>query len=315
MSRINQLAYSMIHDCVDAIIAETLTGTIVSWNLAAEKMFGYSEKEALGRSILILVPKELHDEESTILECLSRGQRLQEFHTSRLHKDGRRIPVVFTISPLMDKSGQVIGASTIVRLAINSMRSERELLAMAYHDSLTALSNRAHLLDRLEQAMRRDERSHRFGAIVFIDLDDFKAVNDNAGHLMGDRVLIKCARRLEGVLREYDTIARWGGDEFVILIEDLDEDLEPSIEKAQGIASKILRALRRSYTFDGQTFTCPPSIGIACFRGVTQPILKVIENADRAMYKAKMAGKGCIHIDRDKPQDAVEPSRSVHVAA
>lgn len=220
MSRIAQLTHSMIHDCVDAMIAKTLTGTIVSWNSAAERMFGYTVQETLGHTILTIVPPELVGEETAILDRLAQGQSIQDLRTLRLHKNGQRVPVTMTISPLRDRAGEVIGASTIVRRPLNIADSQPELLRLAYQDPLTSLSNRTHLLDRLEQTMRRNDRTHQYGAVIFIDLDNFKQVNDSAGHAAGDRVLIKCARRMQATLREYDTVARWGGDEFVIMIED-----------------------------------------------------------------------------------------------
>jgi diguanylate cyclase (GGDEF)-like protein/PAS domain S-box-containing protein len=299
----------MIHDCVDAMIAKTLSGTIVSWNAAAERMFGYTSQDAIGRTVLTIVPPELVGEESAILDRLAQGQPIQDFYTLRLHKNGQRIPVTMTISPLRDRAGHVIGAATIVRQPISARGNALELLRMAYHDPLTSLSNRTHLLDRLELAMQHNERTHHYGAVFFIDLDSFKQVNDAAGHAAGDRVLIKCARRIQSVLREYDTVARWGGDEFVIMIEDLGEGFDASSDKAQDVAAKLLGVLRKHYTFKGKSFTCHPSIGVACFRGVTHPTQHVIDLADQAMYQAKLAGKNRIYVDRSEPGDTSHAKR------
>jgi diguanylate cyclase (GGDEF)-like protein/PAS domain S-box-containing protein len=315
MSRLTQLTYSMIHDCVDAMIAKTLAGTIVSWNAAAERLFGYSEQEALGHSILFIVPPELMGEEAAILDRLAQGQRVQELHTHRFNKEGQRIPITMTISPLRDRDGQVIGASSIVRERASATENQSDLLRLAYQDPLTSVSNRTHLLDRLEQAMRRNERTELFGAILFIDLDNFKQVNDSATHAAGDRVLTKCARRMQSVLREYDTVARWGGDEFVAMIEELDSDFETSFDKARNIGSKLLRVLRKPYAYKGNNFICNPSIGVSFFRGVIQPIQNVIDVADRAMYQAKLAGKNDMHIDRHNINDAIAGEKKQTAAA
>lgn len=315
MSRLSQLSYSMIHDCVDAMIAKTLAGTIVSWNAAAETLFGYTEQEALGHSISFIVPPELVGEEAAILDRLAQGQRVQDLHTHRMNKGGHRIAVTMTISPLRDRDGQVIGASTIVRERASIADNQPDLLRLAYQDPLTSVSNRTHLLDRLEQAMRRNERSHHFGAVLFIDLDNFKQVNDSASHAAGDCVLIKCARRMQSVLREYDTVARWGGDEFVALIDELDTDFNTSTEKARSIAHKLLDILRKPYTYKSQNFICNPSIGVACFRGVVQPIQRVIDAADQAMYQAKLAGKNDVHVDHRNVNDAVQGQTSATAAA
>lgn len=315
MSRLSQLTYSMIHDCVDAMIAKTLAGTIVSWNSAAERLFGYTEQEALGHSILFIVPPELMGEESAVLDRLAQGQRVEDLHTHRFNRDGQRIPVTMTISPLRDRDGQVIGASSIVRERASLADNQPELLRLAYQDPLTSVSNRTHLLDRLEQAMRRTERTQHFGALIFVDLDNFKQVNDTASHAAGDRVLVKCARRMQSVLREYDTVGRWGGDEFVALIEELDTDFNASLDKARNIATKLLRVLRKPYAYKGQNFVCNPSIGVSCFRGVVMPQQRVIDAADHAMYQAKLAGKNDVRVDRRNINDATSGKTAQTVAA
>ena len=121
MSRLAQLTHSMIHDCVDAMIAKTLAGTIVSWNSAAERLFGYAEQDVLGHSIHSIVPPELVGEESAILDRLAQGQRVQDLHTHRLNKSGQRIAVTMTISPLRDRDGQVIGASGLTKMDFNTV--------------------------------------------------------------------------------------------------------------------------------------------------------------------------------------------------
>ncbi|MGC3982943.1 MAG: diguanylate cyclase [Steroidobacteraceae bacterium] len=305
MTRLDRLAHSMIHDCVDAIVAKTLTGTIVAWNAAAEQLFGYTEREALGHSIMMLVPQDKAIEESEVLARLARGERMQDFTTCRLHKNGNRISVMLTISPIHDGSGNVIGAAVMVRPASQEDAKQKELQALAYRDQLTGVSNRVQLLDRLTQAMRRDERSHNYGGILFVDLDNFKVVNDTAGHAAGDRVLVACAQRMQAVLRQCDTVARWGGDEFVVMIEDLGQDFGRSLEIMQKIANKLLQALRRPYDVNGAAFNCSPSIGASLFRGVSQPLDLVIHNADKAMYRAKLAGKNAIHIDAQQPPEMV----------
>lgn len=306
MTRIDRLTYSIIHDCIDAIIAKTMTGAIVSWNTAAEQLFGYTEGEAVGRSIAMLVPPDKSGEELEILARLGGGERIQDYATVRLHKDGSRIPVLLTISPIYDSAGNVIGASKIVRVANEALAKQNELQALAYRDQLTGISNRAHLIDRLGHVMRRDERSHRYGGVLFVDLDNFKRVNDTAGHLAGDKVLVTCAQRMQATVRECDTVARWGGDEFVVMVEDLDQDLNRALEIVRKIANKLLMALRKPYDIDNKIFECSPSIGACLFRGVSQPIDIVIQHADQAMYRAKLAGKNAIHIDERKPHDAVD---------
>ncbi len=306
MTRLEQLTYSMIHDCVDAIIAKTLTGAIVSWNTAAEVIFGYSEREVLGHSIMLLVPQDKVDEEIEILQRLTRGEGIHDLATIRVRKDGTRIPVILTISPIRDEAGNVIGAAKIARVAHETALVQSQLQSLAYHDPLTGMSNRTQLTDRLTQAMRRDERSRHYGAILFVDLDNFKLVNDTAGHLAGDQVLVACSQRMTSVLRECDTVARWGGDEFVVMVEDLDQDLDSALDVLRKISIKLLNALRKPYEVDDRIFRCTPSIGACLFRGIAQPIDLVLQRADQAMYRAKLAGRNSVHIDETPPQDFID---------
>lgn len=305
MTRLEQLTFSMIQDCVDAIIAKTLTGAIVSWNTAAEQIFGYKEREVLGHSIMLLVPPEKQQEEVEILERLNRGEGIHDLATVRMHKNGTRIPVMLTISPIRDDAGHVIGAAKIARVMRESTLTQSQLQSLAFHDSLTGASNRTQLADRLVQAMRREERSHQYGGVLFVDLDNFKKVNDSAGHLAGDKVLVACAQRMRSVLRECDTVARWGGDEFVVMVEDLDQDISRSLDIMRKIAAKLLNELRKPYEVDDKVFTCPPSIGACLFRGIGQSTDAVIQRADQAMYTAKLAGKNSIHIDERPPDELV----------
>jgi diguanylate cyclase (GGDEF)-like protein/PAS domain S-box-containing protein len=306
MNRLDYLDHSLIHDCADAIIARTLSGTMVSWNEAARRIFGYAEKEVLGHSIAMLVPEEKLGEEAELMARALRGECITDWSTTRLHKDGSELAVLLTVSPIHDAAGNLIGSSKIVRTALQGLARQQELYSLAYRDQLTGVANRTLLIDRLGQAMRRDERSRFHGGIIFIDLDDFKRVNDTGGHLAGDKVLSICARRLQAVLRECDTVARWGGDEFVVLVEDLHRDLHEALGIVHNIASKLLMTLRKPYLVGSATYRCPPSIGGCLFRGVTQPIEQVIHSADQAMYQAKMAGKNAVYINADKPRDAVE---------
>ncbi|MGE0116143.1 MAG: diguanylate cyclase [Steroidobacteraceae bacterium] len=305
-TRLEQLAHSMVQDCIDPIISKTITGAIVSWNRAAEKMFGYAAEEVLGRSIMILVPPERNSEELMILEKLGRGEVIRDLHTFRRHKNGQSIPVTLTISPLFDLSGNVIGACKMVRPRIAESMPNEELLKLAFMDSLTGLSNRAHLLDRLTHAMCRDERTYQHGGVLLIDLDNFKTVNDTAGHLAGDKLLIQCAKRIRSIFREIDTVARWGGDEFVVLIEDLPKDAMTALGRLEDVSRKLLMALRRPYSVNAVEYNCSPSIGACLFRGVSLPVEDVIHQADRAMYKAKSSGKNSFYIDGDRPSDTLD---------
>lgn len=314
MTPLDQLAHSMVNHCSEAMIAKTLEGTVVCWNAAAEALFGYEEREMLGHSIMTLVPLDRVAEEKNILDRLPSGETIRDFATLRMHKDGRALPVVLTISPIYDAAGNVIGASNIVRPQLSSAVHE-ELFKLAFRDSVTGLSNRAHLNDRLKQAMQRNERSRKHGGILFIDLDNFKAVNDDYGHQIGDTLLIKCARRLQQTVRECDTVARWGGDEFVVMVEELHQNRLQAFIYLEQIARKILFSLRRPYSIKGVTHQCSPSIGACLFRGVVDSIEDTISEADKAMYRAKQSGKNGLVIEGSRPRDTLDAVPNISQSA
>jgi diguanylate cyclase (GGDEF)-like protein/PAS domain S-box-containing protein len=169
--------------------------------------------------------------------------------------------------------------------------AEAEIAHLAFYDSLTNLPNRRLLHDRLTLAMTKSERTGRAGAVLFVDLDNFKNLNDTLGHDMGDRLLQQVASRLRDVTRESDTVARLGGDEFVIMLEDLDDIGGRAAEHAALVADKMLRALSAAYYLEGQELYSTPSIGIAVYGGQHQQVDELLKQADMAMYDAKAAGR------------------------
>jgi diguanylate cyclase (GGDEF)-like protein len=177
---------------------------------------------------------------------------------------------------------------------------------LAFYDSLTDLPNRRLLRDRLAQALRKCERKRRAGAVLFIDLDNFKNLNDTLGHGVGDRLLQQVALRLRGVTRESDTVARVGGDEFVILLEELDESGSCAGSRAELVAQKVLGALATAYHLDGYELYSTPSIGIALYDVHDQPVDEVLKRADLAMYDAKAAGRNTYRFFAARMQVAVD---------
>ena len=181
-------------------------------------------------------------------------------------------------------------------MAISRNITERKLAAekiqhLAFYDSLTGLPNRRLLLDRLNHALSTSARSGRSGAILFLDLDNFKTLNDTLGHSIGDQLLQEVGKRLTECLREGDTVARLGGDEYVAVLEDLsDQDIETAAQ-AEIIANKILSALNRPYILDARDYHNTPSIGVTLFNGHEIEVEELLRQADIAMYQAKKAGR------------------------
>lgn len=166
-------------------------------------------------------------------------------------------------------------------------RIERALLDRVLHDELTGLPRRTLLLDRLQEALKRSDRGHTSGALLFVDLDRFKQINDAHGHAAGDAVLCAVSQRLLATLRSSDTAARLGGDEFVVLLPALS-----TAESALMVGQKLLEALGQPLLVDGQTIAISASVGVACFHGVEETAEQLMQRADLAMYAAKQSGRG-----------------------
>jgi len=409
---------AIIESSTDAILSERLDGVIVSWNHGAERMFGYSAAEAIGRPSAMLLPPDRGEEQAQLLARVARGEWVAHFQTVRLAKDGRLPDIAATISPVLNEHGQVVGASTIARDISNAKRAERMLresearmkelfenlssgvaifralpdgrdfqligfnrtaerienaseaqvmgklvqqvypgqigqallealrqvwrsgqaqqapvslrgedgqiagwranyicklslgelaviyddltaekqaeermLQRAHYDALTGLPNRALLTDRVQQALVAAKRGKARLAVLFVDLDRFKPVNDELGHGVGDQLLCEVALRMRRCLRESDTVARVGGDEFVVLLPQVASGAD-----ALAVAEKILYALNQDFELAGRRVNIGASIGVAQYpeHGGSEELLA--KNADAAMYRAKNEGRNCVRM-------------------
>jgi diguanylate cyclase (GGDEF)-like protein/PAS domain S-box-containing protein len=321
----------------DAIASKSFDGIISSWNGTAERLYGYTAAEIIGESMWLLIPESRHDEEVQILERLKRGERIGSFDTVRRRKDGTEVEVSVTLSLVKGESGGSLGISTIARditemkalihakdaadaahsenSRLTNVRLEHEiekrkragalLHHAALHDSLTKLPNRNYFIDRLANAVRRVKRHPESRvALLYLDLDRFKIINDSLGHAFGDRLLAAMSPRIASCLRPYDTLARMGGDEFTILLEDIpggldagalsEQSLQREIAGARDaciVAERVLRALVEPFRIDGRDVVATASIGIAVSsRGQNADAL--LRDADSAMYRAKRLGGG-----------------------
>ncbi|TCO75550.1 GGDEF domain-containing protein [Chromatocurvus halotolerans] len=200
-----------------------------------------------------------------------------------------------------DDAGKPSHVVVVSRDITDRVADEQRILEMAYHDPLTELPNRRLLEDRIDQAMLASQRSGNYGALLLLDLDQFKELNDECGHALGDALLIEAAARILGSVRKSDTVARLGGDEFVVLLGALDTDKQTSRAKAQQLAEKLRVKLARLYRLRANDSNgdepaghiehrCTGSIGVALFLGREISIDELLERADKAMYNAKHAG-------------------------
>lgn len=296
-----QLA-AIVESSDDGIFSKTLDGVIVSWNKGAERLYGYGAEEIKGQSVSILIPPERSAESSQIIEKLRRGQHVQHYETVRVHKDGRRINISLTASPMRDSiSQEITGVSVVARDITEKKRSESRMLHMAQHDALTGLPNRTLFRDRLSQAIAYARRGGHQVAVLFIDLDHFKDINDSLGHQVGDHLLRMTAERLQHCLREGDTIARLGGDEFVVSLPVLADSTA-----AMTIAGKILEALREPFLVDTHELHVGGSIGISLYPIDGEDTDTLMRAADTAMYHAKDRGRDGYQFFTSQLNDAAQ---------
>jgi diguanylate cyclase (GGDEF)-like protein/PAS domain S-box-containing protein len=277
---------TIVESSTDAIIGATLDGNILSWNQAAEHMYGYSAEEMIGRPIALLAPPERAEEGARLIERVRQGERIENFETRRRRKDGKQLYVSLTISPIRDAIGTIRGVSTIARDISERKRTEARIRYLAHHDALTGLPNRLLFRDRIGHAIAQARRAHKQAAVLFLDLDGFKHINDSLGHEIGDKLLRMTARRLEGCLRHGDSVARLGGDEFVISLSDLTDNRD-----AMPIAEKVLQALREPFHVQQHELHVSGSIGISLYPSDGEDADVLMRAADAAMYHAKENGR------------------------
>ena len=276
---------AIVETTADAILTASLDGTILTWNRGAEQLYGYSKDQIVGSHIKMLDPDESDGVFRSSMQLVANGDTQRDVEIVRRRRDGTLVPVSATISPICDQAGKVIGLASIGRDISDQKRLERELSHQAMHDNLTGLPNRTLLSDRLTQALAGGARRSSPVSVLFLDLDQFKTINDANGHLVGDSLLIEVAGRLSMALRPSDTLARFGGDEFVIVCDDT------GAEEAQCIADRLKATLAEPIEVGGTLQYVSASIGIAVSPPLEADPTALLRYADTAMYEAKALGR------------------------
>ena len=267
-------------------------GLFLAVNSAFCKMCGRSEDELIGRdSKQFTYPEDIGLSEE--VNRLIRTGEIDEYRYGKrfLHKNGRIVFAEVSICVARDESGEALYFVSSVRDVTEERALAAQLSFQALHDPLTGLANRALFDDRLVQARSRTVREGKLGAVLLLDLDDFKGVNDSYGHLVGDQLLIEVASRFKHVTRTSDTLCRFGGDEFLYLAEGL-----TSHEEAQIIAERLLDALSQVFTYGQISLEQRASVGIVVWDDESPDNVELIQHADAAMYEAKRQGHGHIAL-------------------
>jgi len=289
------------------LLIEPQSGAIVNANRAAAEFYGYAIEQMRHMNIADINTQTreelLHERQQALREVrnyfvfphrLADGSmRSVEVHSSPVEVDGRNL------------------LFSIIHDITERQRLEQQMHELAFYDVLTGLPNRRLLLDRLHKALATCDRTRRHAALMFLDLDHFKTLNDLHGHDIGDRMLFEVAQRLRTCIREEDSVARFGGDEFVVMLEALSNDTQEAVVQAETVAEKIRLALAQPYLLtryagDPITHHCSSSIGITIFREQSDGVEQLLKWTDMAMYRAKEAGRNVIRFFDPTMQAAVE---------
>ncbi|GAB5605483.1 EAL domain-containing protein [Sideroxyarcus sp. TK5] len=286
---------------------------IIQINQAFTDLTGYTAAEVIGKSPAIL----RSDRQSGVFfermwASLQRDYSWQGEIWNR-RKNGEIFPAWLSITAVVDKEGRVTNYVGAYVDFTERKKAENEIHHLAFYDPLSQLPNRRLLLDRLRQAIASGARNRTGGALMFIDLDNFKTLNDTKGHGIGDLLLIEVSRRLQAAVREGDTVARFGGDEFVLLLEGLSEDSAHAAVQARAVGEKVLASLSEPYQLEGAEFHSSSSMGITLFINYKDTMDELLKQADTAMYEAKKSGRDTLRFFDPAMQHELEARAQTEV--
>jgi diguanylate cyclase (GGDEF)-like protein/PAS domain S-box-containing protein len=293
----------------NALLMLDQQGVIALANAASQRILGYSQEELIGHNVDLLEPQVYHPHDGH-----RQAHRLQtsgELAFGTLgdvtvrHKNGSPVPVDLGLSPISTAEGRFTLATVVDMTA--RRQAEQAMSQLAYYDVLTGLPNRRLFIERLQHAVSIRARHPRFGALLFLDVDNFKSINDSIGHEAGDLMLQQIATRLQQCLRESDSVARIGGDEFVVLLEELAEARQAAIVCAQDVASKIQVVLSQPYVLGGRAYPGSVSIGVTLWGAdQTEDVGELLKRSDMAMYDAKRGGRNAVRFFDPRMQEELQ---------
>lgn len=274
----------------DAVICTDSSGNITFLNRVAETMTGWLLKDAMGRAMGDCVRIVDAISRKTILDPMAKATSQNRrgnlpLNSVLISRDGQEVHIEDSVAPIHDRDGQVTGAVIVFHDVSATRALEKELTDSAHHDFLTGLPNRIFLHDRIGQAISLAHRQGCHVAVLFVDLDGFKQINDSLGHSVGDKLLQSVAKRLLECVRSPDTVVRLGGDEFIVLLQELKNP-----QDAVSTVARLLKTVAEGYSIDSHQISITTSIGVSVYPGDGQDVETLIKNADTAMYHAKKNG-------------------------
>ena len=308
----SQTLYKLLtEDAVDVLWKADANLVMTYVSPSDERLRGYTAEEVVGHHVFeMFTPEGV----ARIKKLMSQSPAMDSdgthlgfvtFEVQHRCKDGRLLWAEVLSRPDHDANGKLVGFHGISRETTQRRQMEDQVRQLAFYDPLTELANRRLLIDRLNQALASSKRSGLYGAVMFLDLDNFKALNDSQGHAAGDLLLIEVSNRLRSTVRELDTVARLGGDEFVVMFREFDDEMTSSRFQAGAIAEKIRLCLCEPYLLKTQNqqgtqvtveHHCTASVGVVLFRGDGASQDDIFKHADAAMYEAKAAGRNTIRF-------------------
>ncbi len=295
---ISQLA-AIVRCSESAIIAIDVAGAIATWNDGAQQLLGYTAAQSHGLPITALLASD--DLGREVLSQIQKGHLLRLDEALFVRQDGSQVPVLLSISPIRKSDGQLSGSAIVARDISARKQAEREMSHRALHDSLTGLPNGLSLGNRLADSIASADLDTSGTAVIFVDLDGFKFVNDTLGHEAGDVLLQQVARRLSACVRRGDMLARMGGDEFMVVVNGVTDD-----QLAQTVANRLGAALKDPFFVAHHELVVTASMGISIYPRDGTDVSALRRNADTAMYEAKQSGKDRIRFYRPALGAAVQ---------
>lgn len=295
------LNQTIIQSSPFAIYTRDRKGIVTAWNLAAEKLFGWRADEIVGKPLLS-VPAGKEKETEEIRQKVLHGENIIQAEVQRQKRDGTLFDISTTLAPLRDAAGEIDGYLAIAADVTERKAAKQQIEFLAYRDVLTGLPNRLLLHDRFEQARAHADRVGSKMALLFLDLDNFKTINDSLGHAVGDLMLKEIASRLGECVRDTDTISRQGGDEFLIVLPDLSD-----VDAVVPVLIKIRERLKAPFDVNGNEFSTSVSMGVAIYPDDGENFDILLKKADMAMYRAKDAGRNTYQFfDEQMNVEAIE---------